>query len=198
MPKSATSHEYAQRHSICGVDLTACGEDRLGNVETISDLKSCGGCSTSPSLSLGSPLGIDCNAISGVSEVACEKGSCLVNRCYAGYTVSENKSTCLRIAGLEPSFDNGDQNPFCGSVCIRSWKSIHRSKVKDTIGRQNVGSPMGYTGMTNQSPFFMIIIGPNAVDLNHARLNKHVLVTHILPYLVLKWGSEDMFWVKAL
>lgn len=52
-------------------------------------------------LTLGSPRGIDCTAIQGVSDVSCVSGRCIVDRCLSGYTLTDDKSFCVRDADLE-------------------------------------------------------------------------------------------------
>lgn len=38
----------------------------------------------------------DCSAIDNARHTGCEKGTCVVFSCTAGYTISDDRSTCVR------------------------------------------------------------------------------------------------------
>ncbi|CAE6502351.1 unnamed protein product [Rhizoctonia solani] len=78
---------------FCPVGKTACPIGGIFSTEfecfdTLSDLKSCGGCA-----SVGA--GQDCSAIPNVSVSSCDSGSCTVLSCNEGYAISEDKLTCV-------------------------------------------------------------------------------------------------------
>ncbi|KIK70234.1 hypothetical protein GYMLUDRAFT_34723 [Collybiopsis luxurians FD-317 M1] len=65
-------------------------------VDIKNDLWSCGDCPVDIMFShSGSPgLGVDCSAISGVADVGCVAGRCIVNKCMPGYKVSQSGHHC--------------------------------------------------------------------------------------------------------
>ncbi|KAI0783350.1 hypothetical protein C8Q75DRAFT_810936 [Abortiporus biennis] len=95
--------EIQKRSAACSDGFTACGvygwtglrsNTAWECVDTQSDLESCGGCAIP--LNARSPHGIDCTAIPGVSDVSCGAGSCRVHSCLPGYSVSMDKTYCIR------------------------------------------------------------------------------------------------------
>ncbi|KAB5595774.1 Pria protein [Ceratobasidium theobromae] len=83
----------SEEHSMCPAGLTACSiaglsKDEYECVDTLADLKSCGGC-----LSVGT--GQDCTAIPHVGVSSCTGGSCVVLSCEQGYTISKDKKSCI-------------------------------------------------------------------------------------------------------
>lgn len=44
----------------------------------------------------GSPRGIDCTAIPGVVDVACHIGNCVVRSCQSDYTISMDRTFCIK------------------------------------------------------------------------------------------------------
>ncbi|TBU34451.1 hypothetical protein BD311DRAFT_649633 [Dichomitus squalens] len=93
--------ENLRKRAACEPGMTACGiyghTNVLGNawecLDTATDLESCGGCATP--LDAFSPRGVDCTAIPGVADVACQAGACAVKRCAPGYEVSADGTFCL-------------------------------------------------------------------------------------------------------
>ncbi|KAJ7302353.1 hypothetical protein DFH08DRAFT_945690 [Mycena albidolilacea] len=98
--RGCPSTYYAKREIVgkCSEGYTACGVPGAGAkswdcIDTQTDLESCGGCPYSD-LSYPSPLGKDCTLISGVSDVACVKGHCVVHKCISGYDL-KGTSGCI-------------------------------------------------------------------------------------------------------
>ncbi|CAE6480752.1 unnamed protein product [Rhizoctonia solani] len=93
--KKATAQYTELEAFFCPAGMTACPIGGIFSTEsecfdTLSDLKSCGGCA-----SVGA--GQDCSAIPNVSVSSCESGGCTVLSCNEGYTVSEDKQSCVAI-----------------------------------------------------------------------------------------------------
>jgi len=98
------------RDNICRAGSTICpvfghGKASWECVDTMSDLESCGGCIYS-GVDDG-PVGVDCSAIEGVSDVACQHGQCVVNLCMPGYKANADHSLCIGDgrSGFEASAD---------------------------------------------------------------------------------------------
>ena len=62
--------------------------DRLECIDTSSNPESCGGCLYPKA---GQQEGEDCTAIPNVADVRCYSGSCVVNACVRGYTLSDGE-----------------------------------------------------------------------------------------------------------
>ncbi|KAM0751239.1 hypothetical protein T439DRAFT_325386 [Meredithblackwellia eburnea MCA 4105] len=81
----------------CPAGFTACAvgsgiSEGFECIDSLTDLEQCGGC-VSP---FGSNEGQDCTAIGGVESVSCKAGTCFVESCVAGFTVSPDSQACLR------------------------------------------------------------------------------------------------------
>ncbi|TFK51578.1 hypothetical protein OE88DRAFT_1630100, partial [Heliocybe sulcata] len=94
----AKREQARSRSPHCKFGHTACGI--LGGapwayecIDTRLDLESCGGCTTP--LTKNSPIGTDCSSLPGALDVSCNRGSCFVLRCDAGFTVSSDRSSCV-------------------------------------------------------------------------------------------------------
>jgi len=82
---------------LCPIGLEACPVSGLLGlthdyecVDTARELQSCGGCSSvHPEL--------DCTSIEGSWNVGCEKGSCRVYSCTAGYKMSSDHTYCEKL-----------------------------------------------------------------------------------------------------
>jgi len=87
----------------CQAGTTACpvpgrGRSAWECVNTMTDLESCGGCIYP---SIYGPTGVDCAAIEGVSDVACQHGRCVVHRCMPGYKVDTDGSLCVNQRNVD-------------------------------------------------------------------------------------------------
>ncbi|KAJ3540954.1 hypothetical protein NM688_g6153 [Phlebia brevispora] len=100
--------EMQYKRATCAKGYTACGvygwqgfgsAEAWECVDTASDLESCGGCMVP--FGRTPAHGVDCTAILGVMDVSCAAGSCLVERCLPGYTVSQDRSFCVRSNDVE-------------------------------------------------------------------------------------------------
>ncbi|KAJ7280205.1 hypothetical protein C8J57DRAFT_120913 [Mycena rebaudengoi] len=91
----------------CPKGLTACGISGRGTnswecVDTQTDLESCGGCPHSTHSGAYVPVGEDCSALRGVSDVSCIKGQCVVHKCMPGYDVDGHHSECVYSEDKDP------------------------------------------------------------------------------------------------
>jgi len=88
------STELKSRYgTLCPSGLDACPIPGLTGseyecVDTKADLESCGGC-----VSTGE--GQDCSLIEGAWNVGCEKGSCIIYTCAAGYKRAHDGKSCI-------------------------------------------------------------------------------------------------------
>ncbi|KAF8586881.1 hypothetical protein K439DRAFT_1386452 [Ramaria rubella] len=106
------------RDATCPHGWSACGiwgGSRLDYecVDVTADLWSCGGCGI-PLLSTD-PVGVDCTAIPGVHDVSCLGSRCVVQRCKSGFTVSDDKTTCIPTTRMTPNIPvliNNGAGPF--------------------------------------------------------------------------------------
>ncbi|TFK96491.1 hypothetical protein BDV98DRAFT_608239 [Pterulicium gracile] len=97
-PSGKPKRELLPRDSACARGLTACGvlggrRNAFECVDTVSDLESCGGCVV-PLAYTAKSSGVDCSAISGVSDVSCVNSRCVVHRCRPGHRLAHDRSTC--------------------------------------------------------------------------------------------------------
>ncbi|KAF8151730.1 hypothetical protein B0H34DRAFT_678288 [Crassisporium funariophilum] len=97
----------APKDKRCPKGLTACAI--LGRnlkswecVDTQSDLESCGGCMLSLHPNFPETDGVDCTAITGVSDVSCGQGQCIVHRCMPGYDVNFSGNSCVYSEQSDP------------------------------------------------------------------------------------------------
>jgi len=79
--------------TLCPKGLDACPIPGLTSseyecVDTKADLESCGGCA-----SIGE--GEDCSAIIGAWNVGCEKGTCIIYNCVAGFRRAYDGKSCI-------------------------------------------------------------------------------------------------------
>jgi len=98
---------YWGRESQCARGLTACGVlDRSARawecVDTMNDLESCGGCTAPLLVGPTNALGFDCSALVGVADVSCISGGCIVHRCMPGFSVTDDRSSCIKAGDNHP------------------------------------------------------------------------------------------------
>ncbi|KZT30388.1 hypothetical protein NEOLEDRAFT_4783 [Neolentinus lepideus HHB14362 ss-1] len=97
-PQPSGRHKRAVHKSrtLCPAGLEACPVSGLRGMnasmdyeclDTTSELESCGGCASTGK-------GQDCTAIEGVWNVGCNKGSCVVYSCAAGYKLGADGQSC--------------------------------------------------------------------------------------------------------
>ncbi|OBZ71303.1 Protein priA [Grifola frondosa] len=72
-------------------------------VDIENDLESCGGCVSTDSQfgEHSADGGRDCSAIPNVDVVQCRSGKCLIDKCDAGYSVSEDGERCIAVFNLQ-------------------------------------------------------------------------------------------------
>ncbi|TDL20478.1 hypothetical protein BD410DRAFT_687907, partial [Rickenella mellea] len=104
-PSQGHGHGHYKRdgewweNAKCRDGYTACGVYG-GNrkawecIDTKYDLESCGGCAMP--LHSHSPRGVDCTAIPGVADVACDSGECDVRSCKSGWAISPSGTSCVK------------------------------------------------------------------------------------------------------
>ncbi|KAJ3861052.1 protein priA [Lentinula novae-zelandiae] len=99
-PNKGNGHHYKRAHvartvPACPKGLDACpiAGSSLADYEcldTEAELESCGGCA-----SVGE--GQDCTAIEGAWNVGCDRGSCKVYSCFAGFKLSSDGTSCIAL-----------------------------------------------------------------------------------------------------
>ncbi|KZT60708.1 hypothetical protein CALCODRAFT_448152 [Calocera cornea HHB12733] len=101
-PSTRKRDTYVFNDKMCPKGLSLCGvQSSWSNtnwecIDTKTDLESCGGCVMGV---MGTPSsGVDCTAIEGVEDVACDGGKCQVFSCAPGYRVSDCGTTCVRTS----------------------------------------------------------------------------------------------------
>ncbi|KAJ7117893.1 hypothetical protein C8R43DRAFT_1099254 [Mycena crocata] len=96
-----------QSSSKCHKGSTACTvPGRIASswecINTQNDLESCGGCLYSHHSNALEPVGKDCSAIRGVSDVSCIGGECVVHKCMTGYNIVGQHSECVYAEDEDP------------------------------------------------------------------------------------------------
>ncbi|EJU00473.1 hypothetical protein DACRYDRAFT_23351 [Dacryopinax primogenitus] len=101
-PSTRKRDTYTFNDRMCPKGLSLCGiQSSWSNtnwecIDTRSDLESCGGCLVGVMGTSGT--GVDCTAIEGVEDVACNEAKCQVFSCASGYRVSDCGTSCVRTA----------------------------------------------------------------------------------------------------
>ncbi|OBZ77311.1 Protein priA [Grifola frondosa] len=120
----------AGAQSTCNSYETVCGVYGGGPygfecLDVDSELESCGGCIIPNPFSLASNLrvsGRDCTTISGVHDVSCVAGRCMVQSCAIGWTINTDGEGCTNFAFDEVA---ASLDPEAQHLRIQSMRRSH-------------------------------------------------------------------------